>query len=284
MRALVMVGIVLSGVAACGPRESGTDSRAAAVTAAAPREVAFTAKDFSFEGPDTIPAGLTTLVLTNAGTTFHHLQLLRLGEGKTMADLTAGLAGMKPGDPLPAWIQGAGGVNPPDPGARTRATLMMEPGDYVIVCFVDIPDHVPHVMKGMMKPLTVTPSNASAAPMPTEDLTLTLVDYSFAFSTPPTAGHHVIKVVNGGQQDHEFELVRLAPGKTVDDFVHWGQTYEGPLPGTSLGGAAAMAPGQTEYVPMDLEPGNYIAACFVLDAKDGMPHIMHGMMTPFTVS
>jgi hypothetical protein len=58
----------------------------------------------------------------------------------------------------------------------------------------------------------------------------------------------------------------------------------GPPPFTSAGGAAAIAPQHTEWVLLSLPPGNYVALCFVPDAKDGMPHFVHGMVHPFTVS
>ena len=282
MRTVLMLGVVCLSVGACaGDRDApGTG----AARAGGPPEVAFTATDFAFEGPESIPSGLTTLVLTNAGPSFHHLQLLRLTDGRTVEDLKASMAAMSPTDPVPPWMVFAGGVSVPEPGVPARATLVLEPGTYALVCFVDIPDHVPHMMKGMVKALTVTPTTAPAAQSPTEDVTLALVDYAFAFSAPVTAGRHVLKVVNSGQQPHEVVLARLAPGKTADDFLAWGQTYQGEPPATPVGGAAAMAPGQVEYLPLDLTPGNYIVVCFVADGTDGMPHVMKGMMTPFTVS
>ena len=33
----------------------------------------------------------------------------------------------------------------------------------------------------------------------------------------------------------------------------------------------------------DLAPGDYGLICFVPDAKDGKPHLMHGMMKQITV-
>jgi hypothetical protein len=45
-----------------------------------------------------------------------------------------------------------------------------------------------------------------------------------------------------------------------------------------------MAKGETNDIPLDLTPGNYALLCFIPDAKDGKPHIMHGMMKDFTVS
>jgi hypothetical protein len=248
--------------------------------------VHFTAKDFGFEGPDTISSGWTTLVLHNDGPNLHHLMLMRLTEGKTLTDLQAAVAAMKPGDvALPMWAEPAGGVNPPDVGTDRQATLNIRPGDYAVVCVVDIPDHVPHVMKGMISGLTVAPSTGPAAAEPIADLTVDLVDFAFAPSAPLTAGRHVVRVENKGTQPHELEVVKLGDGKTMDDLARWGQTLQGPLPGSSLGGAAPMAPGDVEYFPLDLTPGNYAILCVVPDpTRNNMPHLAEGMVMPFTIS
>jgi hypothetical protein len=278
IRAAVTAGVVLLGAGACAQKQSET-------SAAMPPEVAFTAKDFAFEGPDTISSGWTTVVLHNDGPTLHHIMFLQLTQGKTLADLKAAVAAMKQPEMPPVWAVPVGGANPPMPGSETRAVLDIRPGDYAIVCIVDIPDHVPHMMKGMIKGLTVTPASGPATPEPVADMTVTLVDFTFAPSAPFTAGHHLIKVENKGTQPHELELVRLGEGKTMDDLAKWGQTLEGPLPGTSLGGAAPMVPGQVEYFPVDLTPGNYVLLCFLPDpTKNNMPHMAEGMVRAFTIS
>lgn len=287
MRRSAVAGTLLLGLVACAKGDSGSAAGGAtARAAAAPPEVHFTAKDFAFEGPDTISSGWTTLVLHNAGPSLHHLLLLHLTEGKTMEDFKAALGQMKPTDMMPPmWAVPAGGVNPPDPGADTRATVDIQPGNYAVVCIVDIPGHVPHMMKGMIKGLTVTPSTGPAAPAPTADVTITAVDFAYAPSAPLTAGHHEIKFVNNGTQPHELEILRLGEGKTVDDLVAWGQAAEGPPPGSSLGGVAPMMPGEVAYTPVDLTPGNYVMLCFVPDpTKNNMPHLAEGMMVPFTIS
>jgi hypothetical protein len=284
---IAVVGVVLLGAGACTGKKPEAGGAAATVAAApmAPPEVHFTAKDFAFEGPDTIQSGMTTIVLHNDGPSLHHLTLMRLDSGKTVADLKAAFDEEKtPLDDPVSWAVLSGGVNPPMPGSDTQATLMIKPGNYAIVCLVDVPDHVMHVMNGMIKGLTVVPSKTPSAPAPTADLTVTEVDFAFAPSAPFTAGHHVIKVVNSGSQAHEFELVKLNPGKTMKDLAAWGETYKGPLPGISLGGAAPMMPGDVEYVPVDLTPGNYAALCFVVDPASHMPHIAKGMVLPFTIS
>jgi hypothetical protein len=284
-RAVITAGIVLLAAGACARKKPGADAAGNAMAAGTPPEVQFTARDFAFEGPDTISAGWTTVVLHNAGPNLHHFMLLQLTQGKTLADLKAAVAAMKSPEMPPLWAVPVGGVNPPMPGSDTRAMLDVQPGDYAIVCIVDVPDHVPHMMKGMIKGLTVTAASAAAAAEPVADMTVTAVDFAFAPSAEFTAGHHLIKFENKGTEPHEFELVRLGDGKTVDDLMKWGQTLQGPLPGTSLGGAAPLVPGQVEYVPVDLTPGNYVVVCFVPDpTKQGMPHVAEGMLRTFTIS
>ena len=136
----------------------------------------------------------------------------------------------------------------------------------------------------MAKALTVTAAPAVAATPPASDVTATLSDYTFTFSTPLTAGHHVIKVENTAAQPHEIFLIKLAPGKTADDLGKWAATYKGDPPGTPMGGTPALSPGNSEFVLVDLTPGNYLAICFIADAKDGKPHVEHGMILPFTIS
>src|SRR5207237_787430 len=156
----------------------------------------------------------TTFHLVNDGPSIHHAQIVRLDSGKTVADL--GAAMKNPGPP-PAWAVFVGGPNAPDPSASSDAAFNLTPGDYAVLCLVDIPDHVPHFAKGMVHPLTVVAASGPAAPEPTADATVTLSDYSFAVKAPLTAGKHTVKVTNNGPQLHELELIRLEPGKTVKD-------------------------------------------------------------------
>jgi len=271
-------------LAACAQNDTppaDTTASAAPAAAAAPNMVTFTAKEFSFEGPDTIPAGLTMFHLNAAGQELHHLQLIKLEEGKTYADLEAA---MKAKGPPPAWMRAYGGVNPPAPGGMAIATQTMEPGNYAVVCFVEGPDHVPHLAKGMMKPLTVAATPNANMTEPTADVTMTLNDYSFTLSKPLAAGRQMIKVENAASQPHEIVLIQLAPGKTIQDVAKWVADMKGPPPGKPIGGIPGFMKGKNTYFEASLEPGDYGMICFVPDAKDGKPHFEHGMMEQIKVS
>lgn len=261
---------------------TSTAQTPAAPAAATPNMVTFTAKEFSFEGPDTIPAGLTMFHLTDAGQQLHHVQILKLEQGKTFADFQAGVKSMASGPP-PAWVVMYGGVNPPPPGETTTAMQVMEPGNYAVVCFVEGADHVPHLAKGMMKSLTVTPGSGTTAE-PNADVTLTLTDYAFNLSKPLVAGRQLIRVQNAATQPHEVVLVQLAPGKTMEDLAKWVFEMKGPPPGKPMGGIPAFVAGKNSFFEANLTPGDYGMICFVPDAKDGKMHYQHGMTRQFKVS
>lgn len=252
-----------------------------AYSAAAPNVVTITARDYAFDIPAEIPAGLTTFRLVNRGPSLHHMQLVRLEEGKTVDDF---LAALRAGGPPPAWATMAGGPNPPEPGAETNATLAMAPGNYAVLCFVPDSAGVPHVMKGMVHRLRVTGAAPASMAEPSADVRVALVDYGFELSRPLTAGRHTIRVDNNGPQPHEIAVLRLKPGKSPEDFGAWGEHPRGPAPATLVGGVSGIMPGTHAYFTADFEPGEYAFICFVPDAKDGKPHFMHGMAKRFTVA
>lgn len=246
--------------------------------AAKARVVRVTGEDFKFDAPDVIPAGLTEFRFLNKGPSFHHMAILKLTGGKTVDDLRAALA--NPGPP-PAWVKEMGGPNAPDPGTEANATVMLEPGNYVLICFVDI-GGPPHFAKGMVRPLRVVPAKVAAS-KPKPDVTVSLVDYGFKLSAPIRAGTHTLRVHNVGGQHHEVELVQLNSGASLGDFMKWLDKMVGPPPGKGLGGITGMEPGMSEYFTANFTPGNYALICFLPDTKDGKPHFAHGMAQQITV-
>jgi len=248
--------------------------------AAKARVVTVTGADFTFDAPETIPAGVTEFRFVNKGPSLHHMQILKLTGGKTFDDLRAALA--NPGPP-PAWIKMLGGPNAPAPGTESNATLALAPGNYAIACFIDL-GGPPHFTKGMIRPLKVVPAKGASAPTPKADITTSLFDYNFKLSSHVRAGPHTIRVHNTGPQAHEVELVRLAPGKTVEDFVAWLGDMKGPPPAKPIGGIAGIEPGMSQLFTADFAPGNYALVCFIPDSKDGKPHYAHGMTKQFNVN
>lgn len=291
----IALAVATVALCACSQKEAAKPDSAAVAQAANPaasrgfdpatHTATVHAKDFSFDAPDSLPSGWTTFHLINDGPNFHHIQLVRLDSGKTLQDLDAA---MKNPGPPPRWAVFVGGPNAPSPNSSVDATLNLQPGNYAMLCMVDIPGHVPHAAKGMVRPLTVTAASGTPAAEPSADVTISESDYKFDLPASIAAGNHTFKVVNSGPQPHEVEVIRLAPGKTMKDFGEfmakaYADKVDGPPPGDGLGGITAMIPGATEYFTANLTPGNYVMICFVPDAKDGKPHSDHGMVKEFTV-
>lgn len=283
MKKAIVAGMLGAALCACARAEtSEQQSGQSDQSVVAVNNVTIKARDYVFyEMPDTIQAGATTIRLINDGPEMHHVQLIRLEEGKTLVDLMEAMK-TAPG-PLPEWAVDAGGPNVPAPGAVSATTLNLETGNYAVLCFIPGKDGVPHLMKGMVRALTVV-ANPSPAPLPRADIVLTLNDYSFAFDKPVTRGLHTIRIENAAQQSHEAVLVKLEPGKSVQDVVAWIEQPQGPPPGAPVGGSTAIAQGEVNVITFDFAPGRYGLVCFIPDAGDARPHVAHGMITEFTVS
>ncbi len=273
---------------ACGTAKSADApvAESALSTAGAPlvpTVYTITAKDYAYDAPDTMTAGMVTLRLVNQGPELHHVQLLRLDPGHAAAEFLEGMKSMKPTDHLPPWAHEVAGPNTPVPGGEQSLTQELEAGEYVIICMIPSPDLIPHAMKGMTKALTVIPSTGATAAAPTADITVKMTDYAWEVTPAITAGKHVIRLENEAAQPHEMFIAQLAPGKRAGDLATWLEKQQGPPPGKPIGGTSGMAKGGVVYLPVDLEPGEYGLFCFLPDAKDGKMHIEHGMITQFAV-
>ena len=120
-----------------------------------------------------------------------------------------------------------------------------------------------------------------------------MLDFEFVFSDPIPSGMGIWEITNSGEQPHEVALVKGPDGVTLEQVlaVSEADMSGGTPPADSpsaddfepFGNTVAISGGQTTWVPFDLEPGTYVAFCFVTDPETGLPHMMLGMTTVFTV-
>ena len=80
-----------------------------------------------------------------------------------------------------------------------------------------------------------------------------------------------------------MNIVKLAQGKSIRDMAAFFQEPSGPPPFEELGGLAALAPGGSGLITIDLEPGTYPAFSLLVDQRTGQPQLAFGMITQFTV-
>jgi hypothetical protein len=245
-----------------------------------PQIVSVVAREYAFDMPDTLRAGVTTFRLRNLGREPHHIMLYAIEGAHTLRDVYDALSA---GGAHPAWMHAVGGPNAVIGARESVGTTELPAGTYVVFCHVPSPDRQIHFNKGMLKTLVVVPSTRRAATLPRADVTVTLSEYGFHLSAPLTPGHHRLAITNRGTQAHELILSRLAPGKTNRDFVHWIDAQDGPPPVEPWGGVTDLAPGRTIVIDVDLVPGTYSVLCRVRDAGDGQPHDRHGMISQIEV-
>jgi hypothetical protein len=259
-----------------------SDDRASRMqTGSIPAVVTVTTTDYAFEAPDTLQEGWTTFRLLNHGDAFHAALLVKLEEGRSLSDFREAYAeALRNGGPWEA-LGLLGGIVGPPPNGSTNATLHLAAGRYAWYCPLGFEDGVPHVVgQGMARPFVVRqhdgPEPATSAPEPS--VTITMVDYAFQLSAPLTAGQHVIRVDNKGPEPHELILMRLAPGKTMNDVQTCLGDMRSPPPfDASLGGVVIEEAGGEAYFEAELTPGNHVLFC-VISAPDGRRHWEHGMM------
>lgn len=253
--------------------------------APAPRVVTVRAFDFRFEAPATVPAGTITFRLENRGKEIHHLWIVKLAKGKTAEDFMKLTKVWGSALRMPAWATDVGGPNSAGAGESDEGTMTLDPGTYMLVCWIPSSDGMLHIMKGMVRPITVTAAGATPPDEPKADVSMILDDYSFELSRPLTPGRHVIRIENRAKQSHEAVIARLAPDKTLSQAVSWmngGQV--GPSPVVPLGGASGLATGRHMYITVDLQPGRYVLLCFIPDVRTGKPHSAHGMVKEITIA
>ena len=287
------------GLTACQPadteEEAGpeADTLAADTVAEAPAEagvVEVTAVDYAFQGPAEVPSGWTTFRLANEGEEPHFLILWKVPEGRSVEDyrnevvpvfdaaydsleagtMDQGAAGAMIGQNLPGWfgnVEAMGGPGLLAAGRTGETTVKLEPGSYVMECYVKSPEGEFHSSLGMLAGLTVT-EDSTGMPEPEADveLTLTNADIAAASEGPIPAGEHTIAVRYEEHPEaglgNDVHVARLDEGASLDEVSSWmnWMNLDGllpPAPAEFVGGAQEVPVGSTSYFTVELEPGRY---------------------------
>jgi hypothetical protein len=244
----------------------------------------FVATDFAFAQDGAMVPGTNEITLRNDGQQPHHLQLIRLGEGKTFDDGLAALAAVEEGGPPPEWLSFVGGPSMVDPGQSTTIVDTFEAGVHMMICFIpDFTDGVPHFVKGMIGSFEVSGERNSAS-LPSTDATITGSDYAYQLPSGLRAGSRTVELTNAGAELHEVVVVRLNQGASIQDYLAFlaGEGPAGPPPGVAIGGVQAIPPGVSQRAVLDLAAGTYGVLCFIPNGE-GIPHFALGMFGQFEV-
>ena len=249
--------------------------------------VTFTAVDNAYEGPDSIPGGLTRIEFVNADEKEHTLWLVKREEGKTFDDVLGVFMTLGSSDPdFPEWAVWHGGVAA-GPGETRAYTIDLTPGDYSVYSFSANADGVPEMFTGMSADLIVTEAEDAETPPPSADVRIEMIDYAFVVDGAPEAGSAIVELTNNGMEPHEAIVYQLDEDVSVQDAVEFmmaGENAEGAPPYMIVGAMAPMSNGLTAWYEQEFESGDYGLFCFIPDtASVGMRHHELGMIAQLTV-
>ncbi len=282
----VMLGI---GICGCAP-----EAPQVAVSGGETNVVEIVARGLKFEAPATAPAGWTTFRFRNESPMVHFALVQKLPEGIELADqqeqvapvfqegmnlLNAGNSdeAMQAFGRLPAWfheVEMFGGPGLVSGGGVAETTVYLEPGTYLIECYVKT-GGVFHSfnpapgMLGMVAQLEVSDEITPAMPpIPTLEVRLSS-EAGIELRGVPTAGKHVVKVHFADQKAHEnfvghdLHLARLSAQTDLDrlqTWMDWSEKtgLETPAPVQFLGGTNELPAGGDAYVQVVFQPGEYL--------------------------
>lgn len=243
------------------------------------RELLVTAKEFSFTSQDTIESGYIRVRMESAGKELHHLQLIKLENGLTAEQV---LEQARREVLVFPDLKFVGGPSVPGPSGASEVVLDLEPGKYLMVCYMTH-GKVRHLLMGMTRKLTVIPAREPGATPPQEDERMALHSYGFGMDSVIKPGGHVFRVENQAEEPHEVDIVRIPDGSSVEQAMAWLKQPGGPPPFEPSGGTMILSKGKVAYAGLTMRTGQYMLLCFVPDTRDGRPHIAHGMVRVISV-
>lgn len=257
-----------------------------------------------FVGSDEVKSGWTTVRVDNQGGMTHHALVYRLPDGITaqmldeqvvrpiQARLTAALQGdferaAEIGATIPAWVGDLvwmGGPGMMSDGIIGEATMYLEPGNYVVECYVKS-NGVQHNFNpvpgefGMVFPFTVLPEDGGMEE-PDANVTLELSNSGFRIAEGSfQSGINTIRADFVEQSlyndfvGHDAHVFRIDPDTDVDAAVNWPDFFpldgqQTPAPAKFVGGIHDMPEGARGYFKLNLEPGDYGVTAEIPDAED----------------
>lgn len=297
MKQLVVAAALAVSLSACsgGPTENDLPE---------PNVLELEVQGMSFVGPDTIKSGWTTIRVINEGGMTHHALVYRLPDGITaeMVDdqivrpiqmsLTAAIAGdiekaAQIAATTPAWVSDLtwlGGPGMMSDGVIGEATMYLEPGNYIIECYVKT-NGVQHNYNpepgefGMVFPLKVVADDGKMAE-PDANVTLTITNSGYEISDGAfVLGENTVRARFDEQRlynnfvGHDAHVFRIENDTDVDAAARWPDFFpidgqQTPAPAKFVGGIHDMPQGATGYFKLNLKQGEYGITAEIPNAKD----------------
>lgn len=263
-----------------------------------------------FQMVDTIPCGWNTFKYKNLSDEIHFVVFEKYPEGITIDSTRAQVfpvfdkgmdlinegknkEGFSAFNSLPAWffnVEFTGGIGLVSPKETAVSTIKLDPGRYLIECYVKMKNGKFHSVMGMYKEIIVSNTpNDLLEPEATVGVSISS-ENGIEFKPGITSGKQIFKIAFKDQKVHEHFLghdvhvVKLdesADLATLNNWMNWsaptGLLGHGVDGVTFLGGTQEAPAGDTTYFTANLKPGNYALIAEVPDP------LSKGMLKTFSV-
>ena len=260
-------------------------------------EVRIVGSETGFEVPDEVQAGTVLLTLDNQAPFPIGFSIVQLPEGASLVDLLPPSEASPAASPeggeeaaaeeaLPPILYDAiwaGGVFA-FPGAPAQAVVTLTSGEWLLL--------TPPETGLPPQTLNVTGEAAETEEIAVEAVPVELDNFQIRLPEQIAAGPQIWEVTNAGDQPHEIfisttperlsledaeTLLLLPPDATPPPGLPNPEEF---LPVTFV---APVSNEQTTLVEVALEPGHYVAVCFIPEKESAEPHALKGMVTVFSV-
>lgn len=285
--------LILLLVGACAQSDQQQSSGDSAADAPQAGVMTVVSTGLTLDAPGEVPAGWTTVRFANESPMTHFVVVERVPDGQGLVtqqeqvapvfqdgmdllvagDVDAALARF--GD-LPPWfgeIVFMGGPGLTAPGVVSEATVFLEPGTYLLECYVKTggvfhsynPDPA---IYGMVHEFVVT-DDASGADEPEASVRLSIssaggieVEGELTAGEQTVAVRFVDQVVHENFVGHDVHLVGIDDELDLERLEGWmdwraPDGLQTPAPARFLGGINEMPAGTTGYFTVALAPGRY---------------------------
>lgn len=264
-----------------------------------------------FQMQDTLPSGWNTFKYVNNSTETHFFLLDKYPEGKSLENTIAevgppfdnGMAlimegkmeeAMEEFGKLPDWfgeIVFTGGSGLVSPQNSSITTVKLDPGLYIIECYVKMANGKFHTSMGMAKELIVTNEDSGLSPPDTTKTITISSTEGINYDGEITSGWNTFEVkyldqvVHENFVGHDVNIAKLEDSADLDELEAWmnwatptGLMTPAPEGVTFLGGTNDAPGGSSQYFKANLVPGNYVLISEVPNSRE------KGMLKTFTIS
>jgi hypothetical protein len=275
--------VVIVALAACGSSDKDKKSGSSASTGnTLTVSIAEQGQAAKYTAPKTAKGGLTTVKLTNNGKRPHEAQLLLVKGNHTAQDVGKVFSDENSTDKA-EWLRTRGGVGAVAPGQTGTATVMLEPGHYLVA---DASQDGPPAFAD----LTVTAGENGS--LPSTDTKVTAAEaghdkWRWDVSGPLKAGTQDVTFKSEGKEAiHFLGAVQLKPGADEKQVLSslGSKKAEKFVDQTTFYTTAILDGGKSEVTQFTLsKPGRWLLFCPLTDRGEKEEHDKQGLAKVVTV-